>query len=326
MTDQRVPGCITGYVRRFWQVSPPNPREPSPLGKSPSLTSLPKKASEDHRGTPTRPGLVATLVSRAEHAALRHADPHAPPPPSSSRDEPGDGGRRGDGGERGEARGPAGAEDDDDGGGGGDAWCVWGAAYRVPARRALDALAALDVREQNGYATRRVRFVPAGPDPPPPSLASSAPAAAAPADGAAAAGDGDGDGDGGGGGSSGAFECLVYIGTPANPQFVGPGPLDALARRVLACRGPSGENREYVYMLEEALRGLVPAGEAEGPLGRGALDEHVRDLAARCRELEDEEEEEGKKRGLVASGTENGGVVGEGEHADDVMEEAEVKN
>jgi cation transport protein ChaC len=203
-----------------------------------------------------------------------------------------------------EAHGEGGERPKEDGDGGEEDWRVWGAAYRVRAAHARDALAALDVREQNGYATRRVRFVPAVPAPSAPSSSSSTTTTAA--DGA-------------------AFECLVYIGTPANPQFVGPsdGSLAGLARRVLACRGPSGENREYVYRLEEALRELVPAATAaDGARGverRGALDAHVGDLAALCRALE-REEEAGK------GGREGEGVVGEGEHAGDAMEEVEVRD
>ena len=40
-------------------------------------------------------------------------------------------------------------------------------------------------------------------------------------------------------------------------------------------RGPSGENAEYLFMLEEALDGL----------GEGSCDEHVKDLADRVRSV-----------------------------------------
>ena len=72
------------------------------------------------------------------------------------------------------------------------------------------------------------------------------------------------------------IECLVYIGLPDNPQFLGPQDPQALAEHILKSRGPSGENKEYLYQLEQALNGL----SAESG------DEHVSDLARRCRAIE----------------------------------------
>ena len=71
---------------------------------------------------------------------------------------------------------------------------------------------------------------------------------------------------------------MVYIGLPNNPQFLGPQDPQALAAHILRSKGPSGENREYLYMLEEALQALSTESE----------DEHVRDLVKRCQKLEAE--------------------------------------
>lgn len=80
-----------------------------------------------------------------------------------------------------------------------------------------------------------------------------------------------------------AIKCLVYIGLPDNPQFLGPQDPQALAEHIVRSKGPSGENKDYLYELETALNGL---SEQSG-------DEHVSDLARRCREVESRERSKG---------------------------------
>ena len=72
------------------------------------------------------------------------------------------------------------------------------------------------------------------------------------------------------------IKCLVYIGLPDNPQFLGPQDPQALAEHIVQSRGPSGDNIDYLYQLEEALNGLSPESG----------DEHISDLARRCREIQ----------------------------------------
>jgi len=60
---------------------------------------------------------------------------------------------------------------------------------------------------------------------------------------------------------------LMYVAGPGNPNYLGPAPLDAIARQVLRSAGPSGPNLEYVLRLAGALREM------------GADDPHVFALA-----------------------------------------------
>jgi cation transport regulator ChaC len=93
-----------------------------------------------------------------------------------------------------------------------------GAAYRIGADEAPQVLDGLDHRERGGYERLRV------------PLAFS---------------------------DGGAAEALVYIATPANPNYLGPAPLDAIAAQVSRAHGPSGANTEYVLRLAESLRELA---------------------------------------------------------------------
>ncbi|KAH7399667.1 ChaC-like protein [Pyrenochaeta sp. MPI-SDFR-AT-0127] len=213
--DQRVPGYIEGYVRRFWQ------------------------ASEDHRGTPEAPGRVVTLITHAHWETL--TDHHE----STER--------------------------------------VWGAAYHIPSTHVAEVRQYLDIREINGYS---IQFTPFHPAPSTTIVSSPAPEEAAtgpspPAQQHSV------------GGivrqrtmsvvaEPNSLKCLVYIGLPANPQFLGPQDPDALAERILQSKGPSGENREYLFNLEKALLGL----------SRDSEDAHVSDLVRRCRVVGSTEEQE----------------------------------
>ncbi|MCJ1378170.1 hypothetical protein MMC17_001266 [Xylographa soralifera] len=116
---------------------------------------------------------------------------------------------------------------------------VWGAAYRIEASRVTEVQEYLDIREINGYSIQYTPFWPSDRDLP-------------------------------------AIKCLVYIGLPDNPQFMGPQDPQALAEDINRSRGPSGENVEYLFMLEQALSGL----------GKESGDEHVQDLADRVRNIQ----------------------------------------
>jgi len=72
--------------------------------------------------------------------------------------------------------------------------------------------------------------------------------------------------------------AILYVGTPDNPQFVGPpASPTVLAQHILNSRGPSGENKEYLYKLQEALEELAPE----------AHDDHVKELCDIAMQIEE---------------------------------------
>lgn len=75
---------------------------------------------------------------------------------------------------------------------------------------------------------------------------------------------------------SATINTLVYIGTPENDQFTGPQEPRALAEHIYKSVGPSGLNKDYLLSLETALDHL----SAESG------DQHIKDLANRVRQIE----------------------------------------
>jgi cation transport protein ChaC len=70
----------------------------------------------------------------------------------------------------------------------------------------------------------------------------------------------------------------VYLATTnkeSNKNYLGPAPLEEMARQIYLAEGPSGPNKEYVFKLEDALNKL------------GVVDPHVQELANAVREYSD---------------------------------------
>ena len=72
-----------------------------------------------------------------------------------------------------------------------------------------------------------------------------------------------------------SFTVLVYIGTEAGQNYLGPAPIEAIARQVVNSRGHGGSNVEYALKLAEVMRTIVPT----------VCDEHVFALEAKVKEL-----------------------------------------
>lgn len=121
-----------------------------------------------------------------------------------------------------------------------DSDTVWGVAYRIKAEYVDYVKNYLDIREQNGYSIHTVPFHVAD--------------------------------------SDREIPCIVYIGTPENEAFVGPQDPAELAKHIIHSRGPSGENKEYLYKLGEGLKDLSVH----------AHDEHIEELVRLAKQVESE--------------------------------------
>ncbi len=127
-----------------------------------------------------------------------------------------------------------------------DAFCD-GVAYLVEADAIDRIFEALDHREKNGYQRYRVDLELHDADP------CAAPATDIPGDGT---------------------NAVVYVAPLNNHAFLGPAPLEEMARQILLCEGPSGRNRDYLLALAQSLRDL----DADDP--------HVFELESLVRSLE----------------------------------------
>ncbi|CAG4955288.1 unnamed protein product [Parnassius apollo] len=116
---------------------------------------------------------------------------------------------------------------------------VWGVAYKIRSEDIEDVTNHLDFREKNGYSKKTVTFHPKDK-----GLES--------------------------------FDLTLYIATTENESYAGPASIEAIAKQVINCHGPSGSNKEYVYNLARAMREIAP----------GVDDDHLFSLEAAIRRLD----------------------------------------
>ncbi|EGF77799.1 hypothetical protein BATDEDRAFT_13865, partial [Batrachochytrium dendrobatidis JAM81] len=116
---------------------------------------------------------------------------------------------------------------------------VWGVCYKVPDDQADKVRKHLDYREKNGYDALHIQVL----DKEEQVLVEDA---------------------------------LLYLGTTMNEMFLGPGKcIEDIAQHIFESAGESGDNKSYLYELDDALRDRF-----------GVCDQHICDLARLVRALD----------------------------------------
>ena len=72
------------------------------------------------------------------------------------------------------------------------------------------------------------------------------------------------------------LKVTLYLGSQDNWQYAGPAPLQEMATTILKSVGPSGENKEYLYLLADTMRKIAPDHN----------DEHLYELEKAVKDLE----------------------------------------
>lgn len=116
---------------------------------------------------------------------------------------------------------------------------TWGAAFRIEGSESQRVLAKLDHREKGGYERHEVPIFG--------DIQHGEPI---------------------------IEKALIYVATEGNPHYLGPAPVEEIARQVAKAQGPSGTNRDYVLNLADALRQFDVADEHVFAVAQavGALD------------------------------------------------------
>ncbi|KAG8185012.1 hypothetical protein JTE90_017036 [Oedothorax gibbosus] len=98
---------------------------------------------------------------------------------------------------------------------------VYGVAYKIAENDIPNVVEYLDHREKQGYQQNTVTFHPTSDDLKP-------------------------------------FQLVIYIAETENSYYLGPAPLETIARQISKAIGPSGRNDDYLFQLANAMRKLAP--------------------------------------------------------------------